>query len=276
MRKLGFVLVLLAACSGKSQLPRSSHGAPVVEVRGAVKNGPYALGRADLDRLPRLAVRGADPDSGREALWEGASAAELVSRRVELQKGADTVIVRTADRAAIPVPLTVIRQAKPVLADRADGVRLAGNVLAWPNLEQPGFDTDPRAAGWWARDVVAFELAEWQRAFGAALSTPDGAGDDARRGSSWYAERCISCHRMRGAGGERGPDLTTVAERLEQLPFAALLEKHPGWKTAAGEPPGEQSAGELWAFLRAVAVSPAPPPIEALTADSGAPTPGAQ
>ena len=145
MRKSWIVLGLLAACTSGPRLPTTAHGEPVLEVRGALKKGPYALGRADLERLPRRTLRGVDPVTGRTATWEGVSVAAIVIDRVELAKGgADTVIVRTADRAAIPIPLTIVRQWRPVLADRADGERLASPVLAWPTLEQRGIETDPR------------------------------------------------------------------------------------------------------------------------------------
>jgi hypothetical protein len=255
MRKSWIVLGLLVACSGGSRLPTTAHGEKVLEVRGAIKGAPFALGRADLEKLPRRAVRGVEPATGRSATWEGVSIAAIVSERVELPKGADTVVVRTADRAAIPIPLTLVRQWSPVLADRADGVRLPSPVLAWPTLEQRGLPTDPRAHGWWAQDVVALEIVDWQKAFAGALAAPDGAPDAARRGAGWYGDRCIQCHRMRGAGGERGPDLTTVAARLQTGPFAALLEHHPGWKWPGGDPPDAQGAEELWSFLRAVAAS---------------------
>src|SRR5512138_1381401 len=151
MRKPWIVLGFLAACTSGPRLPTTAQGQPVLEVRGALKRGPYALGRADVERLPRRTVRGVDPVTGRAAIWEGASAVAIVNDRVELGKGADTVIVRTADRAAIPIPLTLFRQWKPVLADRADGERLETPVLAWPTLDQRGLETDPRAEGWWAR-----------------------------------------------------------------------------------------------------------------------------
>lgn len=277
MRMIGPCLAVLAvACSGGGpQLPKVAQGAPLLEVRGAVKGGPFALGRADLDRLPRREVEGVDPVTGRTAVWQGSSLAELVSRRVEVRKGADMAVVRTADRAAVPIPLTVIRQLKPVLAERADGARLPTTVLAWPTLEQRGLETDPRAGLWWARDVVAIEIVDWQRTYGAALATPDGATDAARRGSGWYGERCVSCHRLRGVGGDRGPELTTVAARIRQAPFAALLEKHPGWNAPGGDPPGEEGAAELWSFLSAVATATSGQPAEALTAERGTPKPAA-
>ncbi len=277
MRKSWIVVGLLAACSSGPRLPSIAHGDAVLEVRGGgLKKGSYALGRADLAKLPRRSLRGVDPATGRAATWEGVSVATLVSDRVELSKGADTVIVRTADRAAIPIPLTLVRQWKPVLADKADGVPLATPVMAWPTLEQRGLETDPRADGWWARGVVAFEVVEWQKAFASALAIPDGAADAARRGATWYGDRCIRCHRMRGAGGELGPDLTTLAARMQAGPFTALLERHPGWKQTPGDAPGAQGAEELWTFLRAVAAaSTAGAKPEPVTADRGAPEPNA-
>ena len=255
MRKVGFLLLtVVAACSSKPpRLPASPQGTALIEVLGAVKGGPHALGSADLERLPRLTIKGAEPRTGRVTEWEGNSVAALVSDRVDLKKGADTAIVRTAARAAIPVPLTVIRQLKPVLADRADGVRLATRVLAWPTVEQNVLASDPRLFAWWARDVVAFEIVEWRQTFGPALAAPDGATDAARRGAGVYAESCIACHRMRGAGGERGPELTTVAARLRQPEFLSFLPGHPGWAERPAQDLAGDHAGELWTFLRAVA-----------------------
>jgi mono/diheme cytochrome c family protein len=268
MRKLGIVLLALAACSSAARLPKTAQGAPALTVSGAVKGGPFSLGRADLEKLPRRAVRGVDPRSGREATWEGVSVDELVSKRVEVQRGADVVLARTSERTAIGIPIYVLLQHRPVLADRVDGVPISPNVLAWPTLEQRGLETDPRAGFWWAHDVVALELVDSARTFGPALATPDGAADGARRGSALFGERCIACHRMRGVGGERGPELTTLGSRIRKAPFAAMLDKHPGWKDTGGDLPGEEGAAELWSFLQAVALTAihgAPPP--AVTAE---------
>ncbi len=254
MRKRTFALVLFAAaCSAGPRLPRTATGSPEVEIRGAVKRGPFSLGKADLDRLPRRTVRGVDPETGEEAEWAGPSVATMLSERIEIAKGADTALARTSEGAAIPIPLTVIRQLDPVLADRRNGVRTPARVIAWPTLEQRGLETDPRAAAWWVRNPVAFEIADWQRTFGPALATPDGAPDDARRGATAFGDRCIACHRLRGAGGQRGPDLTSVAMRMGAGQFAELLERHPVARKADGEKDAEREATELWSFLRAVA-----------------------
>jgi mono/diheme cytochrome c family protein len=274
MRNIGLLLLsaAAAACSSGPRLPRAPEGAPVMEVTGAVKGAPFALGHADLARMPRLSVRGQEPRTGTAAVWEGVSVAALVSERVNVRKGADTAIVRTADRAAIPVPLTMIRQLKPVLADRADGVRLGTKILAWPTEQQQGLATDPRSATWWARDVIAFEIVDWQRTFGPALAAPDGSADAARRGSAVYAESCVSCHRMRGVGGERGPELTTIAARLGAGAFASILAGHREWSE---RPPAETSsdvaASDVWSFLKYVALATGEAPNRQLTADSAEP-----
>jgi hypothetical protein len=275
MRKLAVVSLLLAACSssGGPRLPSRAQGEPVLEVRGALEKGPHALGRADLAALPRGTVRGVDPASGREAVWEGVSLAVIVSERVELEKGVDTVVVRTADGGGIPIPLTVIRTYKPVIADRADGAPVASPVIAWPSREQRGLESDPRAVGWWARDIVALELVVWQATFAEALATPEGAPEAARRGAGWYGERCINCHELRGVGGARGPGLTTVAARLGPASFATLLARHPGWYGLPGDPPSAEDGEELWSFLRAVAATSDGPRPDALRAESAPPAP---
>lgn len=270
------MLVALAAagCSSKVLLPRTAQGEPVLEVRGAIEGGPHALGRADLEKLPRLKVRGTDPRTGETAEWEGTSIAALVSDRVNARRGVDTAIVRTADGSAIPVPLTVIRTFRPVLADRAGGLRITPAIVAWPTEAQRGLATDPRATAWWARDVVAFELASWQRTYGAALEPPVGAADAARRGADVYVESCIGCHRVRGAGGTKGPDLSTIALRIRNDAFLSLLPAHAGAAERRARDSADGWKAEVWAFLGAIAAQPPPEPtpeeISARRDDAGA------
>jgi hypothetical protein len=259
------LLVLLAACSSHSRLPRAPQGTPVIEIRGNVIDGPFKLSRADLARLPRRQVRGTDPTTGREAVYEGVSLAPLLIERLQLKKGTDTVVIRTEDRVAVPVPLTVIRLAKPVLADRVDGQPIADPIVAWPTSEQRGLLSDPRTRNWWTRGVVAFDLVNGFATYGRALAVPDGAPPGARLGADLFAPRCFSCHKLRKVGGEKGPDLTRVAERMKAEAFQQLLERHPGWAEPGVERPDEDADRQLWAFLRAVSaqeeLGPEEPPL---------------
>jgi hypothetical protein len=253
-------ILLLAACSAtKPPLPRAAPGDAILEVRGAVQGGPYPLSERGLRALPQRAIRGMDPTTGREASWEGVPLSVLVNDRVERKKGADTVLVRTADKAAVPIPIALVRQLRPVLADRADGERVP-LVVAWPNVDQIGLTTDPRQPLWWAHDVVALEIVDFQVALGRALWPPEGAPDSARLGSDTFASRCVACHALRGSGGQKGPDLTEVATRLSLEAFRQHLETHPGWAQRGYETPGPEAALDLWAFLRAVSMAPRPEP----------------
>jgi hypothetical protein len=265
MRKsalLSVLLVLSAACGAGILLPRRPTGDPVLEVRGAIKDGPFKLGAAELDALPRRTVQGTDPVTGRTASWEGVALGKVLTERVELQRGADTVLLRTADRRAVPVPYMVLRQLHPVLADRADGQPLSERIVAWPNAVQRGLDTDPRARSWWARGVVALEVVNGS-IYLRSLTVPEGASTGARVGASLYEARCLACHRMRKAGGEKGPELTQIAQRLAPDALGRLLERHPGWSDALPEPPDGDSLQQLWAFLRAVSTEPVLPAEEA-------------
>ncbi|HEX9242568.1 MAG TPA: c-type cytochrome [Anaeromyxobacter sp.] len=272
MRKFGLLVAFAAAaCSSKVLLPHSAQGEPVLEVRGAIREGPHSLGVADLERLPRLKVRGTDPRTGETTEWEGPSVAALVSDHVDLNRGADTAVIRTADGAAIPVPLTVIRTFRPVLADRAGGTRIGTAVVAWPTDAQRGLATDPRANAWWAREVVAFEIVSWQRTYGTALAPPEGAADAARRGADVYVESCIGCHQIRGAGGTKGPDLSTVAQRIRGEAFLGLLTRHPGSSERQSRDTFDAWQGEVWAFLGAMAALPPPEAPQGEVTAEGAP-----
>ncbi len=250
------VLLATAACSSHPRLPRTPEGPVVVEIGGEVKGGPFRIGRADVEKLPRRAVHGREPATGRAAWWEGLAIAPLVSERVELTHGADTVVVRTADGRAVPIPLIVVRQARPVLADHADGTPIADALLAWPNLEQRGWQSDPRAASWWAWDVQRLDLVNGYATLGRALRVPDGAPAAARLGASLFGARCIECHRLRKFGGTKGPDLTRVADRLSREALERMMPQHTGFVGPDGEAPVD-GAAQLWAFLRAVAADAA-------------------
>jgi mono/diheme cytochrome c family protein len=263
MRKLPVAAALIAAlaavsCGGPPRLPAAPRGEKVLELRGTIEGAPIALGAEDLAGLPRATVRGRDPVSGEEAAWEGLSLAALVERvRPKKRAVPDTMVVRTTDGAAVPVPLTLVRQLKPVLTDRTDGATVQ-RILAWPNLEHHGLSADPRAAGWWARGVVVLELVPWTRAYAPALAAPIGSSAAARVGAGLYASRCVACHTLRGAGGTVGPELTAVATRLDVARFTAAMETHEFARRGLAAPaPADRE--QLWAFLLAVTRAPPDP-----------------
>lgn len=245
------LLALAAACAVGPRLPREPTGTRVLEVTGRIRGGRHVVGAGDLASWPRRSLRGADPLTGRTAAYEGADLSALLGG-VERERGVDTVIVRTSGRVAAAVPLWIVWQFRPVLADRADGAPLPGLVLAWPNAEQPGLGGDPRALAWWATGVVALELVEWP-VHARALAPPAGASDAARLGAGPFQARCLACHVLRGVGGGAGPDLTFVEERLAPDAFATAVRDHRAWPASRPEvaPPAEETE-RIRAYLAAV------------------------
>ncbi|MGC3998945.1 MAG: hypothetical protein QM767_16460 [Anaeromyxobacter sp.] len=265
---IALLILLLAACGSGPRLPKTPSGPPQLEVKGAVKGGPFQLGEADLKALPHRTVQGVDPVTGRAAAYEGVDLGAILAR-VELRPGADILVLRTADKRAVPVPLSLVRQYRPVLAERADGAPVEGRLVAWPSGEQRGIATDPRAIQWWARDLTALEVVNGARVVSRALTVPEAAPDGARIGAGVFGWRCLGCHQVRGVGGQKGPDLTRAADHVSLDALRKLLPSHPGWIQRGLEPPPEEAPAQLHAFLRMAAAQAAlgpdgnePPPDE--------------
>jgi len=260
MRKRFLAALLLASCGGPA-LRKAAPG-DVLEVVGQVDRAPLGFTAAEVASLARRTVRGSEPGSAREAAWTGADLAPLLTEGLPLRRGADTAVFHGAGGYRVAVPLNAIRQSRPVLATDVDGAPLAGAVpgagpamLAWPVSEAPGIETDPRHRWWWVRGVARIELVAWQQGYGRALRVPAGAIDEARHGADLFASQCIHCHRIRGQGGEVGPELTSAAAAREARSLAAALAAHGGGTPprAVALPPG--GAVQLASFLRAVQVA---------------------
>ncbi|HZZ84528.1 MAG TPA: hypothetical protein VFE30_08320 [Anaeromyxobacteraceae bacterium] len=255
--------ILAAACALAcgAPRPRPPSGPAALTVKGRVENGPFVFGREDLARLPRRAFRAQDPRAGRAVAFEGISLAPLLADEMALGRGVDTAAIRGADGYLAAVPLSAIRQLRPVLADRADGQPLRALRLVWPNLDWPGLETDPRTRFWWVEGVVDVDVLVWERSFGRALRLPAGASDAARLGADGFVTWCFSCHRLRGVGGERGAELTKAARALGAGRTEERARRHGGAEAArlGSPPPPEGVPAQIAAFLAAVeAAGPLP------------------
>jgi mono/diheme cytochrome c family protein len=227
-------------------------------VEGKVEKGPLGFSPGDLAALPRRTLRGVDPAAGRAATFAGASLADLVADRLPLEPRVDTVVLHGRGGYRVAVAINAIRQSRPVLATEADGLPLdvwAGGsgplLVAWPDAEAPGLETDPRIHWWWVRGLARLELARWAEKFGRALRVPLGASDDARQGADLFASQCLHCHRVRGRGGEVGPELG--AAPLDRVRMEGALPAHLAKSGGPGTPPLPGAAArQVVAFLAAV------------------------
>jgi len=246
--------------------PKPPEGEISLSVEGKVKGGPLYLTRAQAERLPRRSFRAREPVSGREVRFEGVSLADLLQGEARPEKRADVAVVRTRGGTAVAIPLVRILELKPVLADRADGKPVAdwareatvsgeAWLLAWPNLDQPGLDFDPRARWWWAAGVSKVVLESWLATYGKALRVPAGAPDEARRGAEEAELHCMPCHPLRGAGGERGPDLAGVLNGRAPAAFAAAIRPHALARGLPSGPEGEAALDRIASFLRSLQAS---------------------
>jgi mono/diheme cytochrome c family protein len=96
----------------------------------------------------------------------------------------------------------------------------------------------------------------------ADVTAAKAAAGPVHRGQALMTEQgCIGCHKLRGEGGEVGPDLTQVAARIEPARIAAKIADPALW-TAQGYQPGlmppradiaEGDRQEIAAFLAGLA-----------------------
>jgi mono/diheme cytochrome c family protein len=246
--------------------PRPADGEIALSVEGKVEGGPLYLTRAEAGRLPRRSFLAREPVTGREVRFEGISLAALLDDQARPEKRADIAVIRARDGGAVDIPLVRIRELSPVLADRAYGwpvavwareARVPAEtwVLAWPNLDQPGLDSDPRARWWWATGVRRVVLESWLATYGKALRVPAGAPDGAQRGAEDVQLHCMACHRVRGAGGERGPDLTGALKDRTPAAFAGSVRPHALERGLLPGPEGEAALLRIATFLRSIHAS---------------------
>lgn len=259
MRTRWVVAALLVACSAPR--PRTGSGEPVLTIEGRIVGGAARLGAPDFASLPRRAFQARAPGAS-EATYDGVALHKFFGEELETERGADTAVFHGADGYEAPIAIAALRQHRPVLADRVDGAPIPAPrgplVLAWPTSETPGLQRDPRARGWWVEGVTRIEVVSWIDSYGRALRVPAGAPDDARPGAQAFQTSCLACHRVRGRGGTRGPDLTErLAPTEARAGLAAALRAHRS--TLVAELPAT-TVRQLSAFLGAVGVAGAAAP----------------
>ena len=252
-------VAVLVACSGPQ--PRPPKGEVAVSFEGRVENGPFRFGKDDLARLPRHGFKAVSPFTGKEAKFEGLAVTAILADVLELAKGGDTAVFHGQGGYAAPVPIAALRQLRPVLADKVDGVSVgewrrdaAPLQLAWPNVEQPGIDSDPRMRWWWVPGVRKGEIQNWIATYGRALRVPQGSSDEARLGAEAISVSCIGCHMVRGVGGTRGPELKNAAVRRDPRAFTARMREHLAKASGMKSAPETSSvaARQIAAFFHAV------------------------
>lgn len=259
MRMRVLTVAVLVACSGPR--PRPPKGEVVVSFEGRVENGPFRFGKDDLPGLPRHGFKAVSPITGKEAKFEGVAVTAILGDVLEVATGGDTAVFHGQGGYAAPVPIAALRHLKPVLADKVDGAPVgewrgdaAPLQLAWPNVEQPGIDSDPRMRWWWVAGVRKVEIQNWIATYGRALRVPQGSSDEARLGAEAISVSCIGCHKVRGVGGTRGPELMDASVRRDPQAFTANMREHLA-KASGTESAPETSpvaARQIAAFLHAV------------------------
>jgi hypothetical protein len=293
MRNLLLAALALAglACGGRQG--HTAKGDAVLAFTGRVEHGPYTFGGDDLKHMPRRNFRALSPGASAPAKFEGVQVAQLISDVLDLKRGVDTAVFHGKNGYAVPVSMIVLKQLRPILADSVDAAPVSAwrddavpLVLAWPNVDQPGIDTDPRMRWWWVTGVTKVEMVSWTASYGRALRVPTGASDDARLGADAFSVQCMGCHKLRGVGGTRGPDITESASKKDLGALTSVMRDHLQRVGPAWNEPSPLAVRQIAAFLHEIDVAggradeepppPEPPAGVPRTPGGGYPPPRAQ
>lgn len=260
----------LLACAGPR--PRPPKGEVVVTFEGKIEHGPYRFGKDDLPALPRRSFKAVPPSTTAQASFDGMLVSSVISDEMEISKGVDIAVFHGQDGYVAPVPIAAMRQLKPILADKVNGGAVADwnkaaapLQLAWPNVDEPGIDTDPRMRWWWVGGVRKVEMQSWVATYGRALRVPQGSSDDARLGAEAISVSCLACHKVRGVGGTRGPALRGASIPGDAEAFASSMREHLSKVTGSQSAPETSGVAtrQIAAFLRAIELAGSRPEDEA-------------
>lgn len=115
------------------------------------------------------------------------------------------------------------------------------------------------AAGYpWPYQVVAIEIASFEKRFPHTLPLGATVGGPAWRGYALFKARCASCHPINGEGGHVGPDLNVPRNILDYRPERQLRAfiRDPDSFRYTSMPPnrdlGDSELDALFAYLRAM------------------------
>jgi hypothetical protein len=254
MRKRALLAATLLTCAGPR--PHPPKGEVILTVDGAVEDGPYRFGRDDLPQLPHRAMQARAPGASEDARYEGLPVVPFLSDHVSLESGTDLAVFHGGGGEVAVLSIPALRQTKPLLAYHKDpqSHETASFDLAFPNLDEPGIDTDPAVASSWLPGVDRIEMRRYSTSYGRALRVPLGAKDEARLGADRITNSCLRCHALRGVGGTRGGELHDLGIERDPALFSAHLKEHLRRleSDSPGARVGEGALREIVAFLEAV------------------------
>jgi len=113
----------------------------------------------------------------------------------------------------------------------------------------------------WAYQVKAIELIKFSDKF-PKMSPPKGSGEKVKKGFVLFREKCMSCHKMNGEGGDMGPELNypvSVTQYFKPkwlkqwiIDPASVRQKTKMPKLFSGTPQSHRRAQEIILYLRSM------------------------
>lgn len=182
---------------------------------------------AEMKKLaPEQTLSVWEPHEDKNVTYQGYPLREVLDRVFGPSwKKSELVLFTCADGYKAPIPRVNIDTEKSLLAfarkDKADfslnnrlqnekNIPLGPLYLVWNNLNNPQIRAEEGTN--WPYQIVGIELTNFATKFphmAPAKTSPKAA----QRGFVAFQKYCMSCHKVKGDGGDKGPELSGIAKR---------------------------------------------------------------
>lgn len=108
--------------------------------------------------------------------------------------------------------------------------------LIWDNIKSP--ELKKFGAYGWPYQIIEIGFMNFSDKYPKSAPRPD-SGEEVRYGFRLFREKCISCHRIDGEGGEKGPELNhpvSVTEVMKEQWLKAWIKKPTAVRTGSTMP----------------------------------------
>ncbi len=103
-----------------------------------------------------------------------------------------------------------------------EDVALGPFYLVWDNLTHP--DVKSFGASLWPYQIISLDLIKFADRF-SQIVPPEGSAKSVQRGFLLFREKCMTCHKINGQGGNKFKDLNYPINVTEYLSDAILKQK---------------------------------------------------
>lgn len=178
-----------------------------------------------------------EPHESKEVIYTGFSFTDLLTKVYgEDWKKSELLLFLCADGYKDPIPKSLFDTEFSLLAYKKKGglflvnnksqneqnVKLGPYYLVWNNINNPQIKSEGSVN--WPYQIIGIELTQFSTKF-PKMIPKDIAQSNIQKGFIAFQKYCMSCHKINGDGGDKGPELNSPISVTERQNFKIYFHK---------------------------------------------------